>query len=454
MIKENHIIVVSGLVLTLLISSLFIVNPKTINKIEYNLYDFLLAKLEQTEPSGAVIIIDIDEKSLAEVGQWPWPRSQVAELLLKLQKMQVLSVGIDFLFAEPDRSSLENVVSRINAPEHSKNILSQIPEHLYNNDQKLSQVLKSGPFVLGYSFVFDKNTTSFGKLSESIPSGEMNIFFLNNDSSSDNSSSKKTSQQWYHADGLIDNLKEFSSSSRSSGFFNMSPDSDSLIRKVPVVMQYQDKTYPSLALSTLLVALQTEQIIHRQNDLGISYLVIDDQEVPIDQNGNFWIHFRDTQESAFNTISAVDIINDRVPIEQVAGHIALLGTSAKGLFDLRSTPYNTVFPGVGVHATLIDNIIRSDYVIHPQWAWLAQLMLVVLVGLISLIISLKANALINFILNSLLIIGLVYASWWWLNHDQIYLSVFYPVLMTFTSFSFLLLIKYRYKEKKLISETL
>jgi len=452
--KEKLPVLAGGLLITMLLASFYLLQPKNFNKLEYSLYDTLLTWVKQSEPSGLVTIVDIDEKSLAEIGQWPWPRYKTAELLEKLRQMQVLSVGIDFLFAEPDGTSLKNISNIFQSTFNQPVPLDGIPPQLLDNDQKMSEILSSGPFVIGYSFLFDKNKNQEknnrgAKTKKDSPAiHPLNVLFLYDEGSD------KDDMLWYKPSHLVNSLNLFSKAVNISGFFNVSPDQDGIIRKVPLMMQYQEKLYPSLSLATLMSAIQAQQLVLKISDSGLNTLLLDEQQIPLDNQGNFWIHFRNTDQSAFQTVSAIDVLNNNVAKHHFENRIILLGTSAKGLHDLRTTPYNNIFPGVEIHATLIDNIIRGDFINHPSWSWLAQFLLLIAAGLLSLIIIAMSSAMVSFILNLLLISLLLFGSWWWLQSDRIYLSVFYPSLLVILNFSILSVLQYRLKEKKLIVETL
>lgn len=443
--KEKLSVLTVGLLITTLFAGLYIAQPNTLKKIELLLYDALLSKVEQSEPSGLVTIVYIDEKSLTEVGQWPWPRYKFAELLNKIQQAPVLSVAIDFLLAEPDRTSLTNIAKDFQSTFTHSLPLVNIPSNLLNNDQILADVLASGPFVTGYSFTFEQTFHSIDKQASLHP---LNLLYLYDEGID------KNHNGWYKANGVVESLKVFSTAVANSGFFNVTPESDGIIRKVPLIMQYQDNLYPSLSLATVMNALQAQQLVLKTSTHGLDSLLLDEQSLPLDRQGNFWVHFRTSNEPVFQSISATDIINNRIPPESFENQIVLLGSSAKGLHDLRSTPYDPIMPGVDIHATIIDNIIRGDFIHHPNWSWSAQLVLMLILGITSVIIISWSKASYSFLLNMCLIGLLFYASWWWLQNDRVYLSVFYPVILVITNLGILTILQSRFKEKKLLQQTL
>ncbi|MFK5986826.1 MAG: CHASE2 domain-containing protein [Pseudomonadota bacterium] len=436
---------ISGIFVTSSVLLLYFIQLQVFTHIEFKLYDSLIAQLEQSEPTGIVTIIDIDEQSLSEHGQWPWPRYKVASLLDKLQQMQPLAIAMDFVFAEPDRTSLNRIQADLLVNHKLPLDLAHIPAPLLDNDQQMSIVLNHGPFVLGYAFNFDKQPAPL-KIAPDLQPLTM-LFHYQEDNLEENPLA------WYQPTTVVNNIAAFSQVAKTAGFFNARPENDGILRKVPLIMQYQNKLYPNLSLATLMTALQTQQTILKVSSAGMESLILDQQQIPLDKQANFWIHFRATDKSVFNTISAANILNNSIAKESIANKIILLGSSAKGLYDIKSTPYNAIFPGVEVHATIIDNIIRGDFIKHPNWAVIAELLLIVLAGLLSFVIISKSKALISLVLNFALVLLLIYSSWRWLQQGE-YISIWYPVLAVLLNFIIVSVWQYWNKEEKLLQQTI
>jgi CHASE2 domain-containing sensor protein len=155
--REHALIILSGIALTCVAAFLYLFQPLLLSTLDLKIYDTLLKSRPGHTASDNVVIVDIDTKSLAQYGQWPWPRYRVAQLLDKLREMGALSVGVDILFAEPDRSSLRNVQKNILADFNYTVSLSGIPRRYIDNDTQLAEALKKGPFVLGYQFLFGEH---------------------------------------------------------------------------------------------------------------------------------------------------------------------------------------------------------------------------------------------------------------------------------------------------------
>ena len=156
--REHALIILCGIALTCVVAFLYLFQPLLLSTLDLKIYDTLLKSRSGRTASGSVVIVDIDTKSLAQYGQWPWPRYRIAQLLDKLREMGALSVGVDILFAEPDRSSLRNIQKNILADFNYTVSLSGVPRKYIDNDALLAEALRKGPFVLGYQFLFGEHS--------------------------------------------------------------------------------------------------------------------------------------------------------------------------------------------------------------------------------------------------------------------------------------------------------
>src|ERR1700690_833521 len=152
--KERALIILCGITLTCVVAFLYLFQPLLLSTLDLKIYDALLKSRPGRTASGSIVIVAIDTKSLAQYGQWPWPRYRIARLLDKLREMGALSVGVDILFAEPDRSSLRIMQKNISEDFKQTVRLSGVPHQYMDNDAMLVEALKKGPFVLGYQFLF------------------------------------------------------------------------------------------------------------------------------------------------------------------------------------------------------------------------------------------------------------------------------------------------------------
>lgn len=329
--------------LSLLLSFLYIFYPKLPDSIDNRLRDSLFALRGAIPHSNNIVIIDIDEKSLKSLGQWPWSRDKVAALLKKLSDNKVALIALDIVFAEEDNSSPHKVLQKLGLTHDSAP----------NYDLELAQTLAQTPTILGYLFELE-NKQHLSHEVANIPA----IFIEKN----------KTMEQNYliKAYGTILNIPLLQKSAYSSGFFNNIPDESGVIRSIPLLISYDDMLYPSLPLEVMRILTQTQKVSIHYQDQGVSSIELRDLHIPTDRYGRMLINFRG-KEAHFPYYSAVDILNGSIEKEKLEGKIALVGTSADGLRDLRATPFESVFPGVEIHANVIDNMIQGDFIHKASW---------------------------------------------------------------------------------------
>ena len=312
--------------------------PQTYFSLNNNLRDFLFNIRGELPQSNQVAIIDIDEKSLNQYGQWPWSRSVVADLLNKLNDAKVGIIGLDIVFAEADQTSPHRIASKIEGNTAT----------LDNYDQILAETLATTPTVGGYVFIFEENDQ------ENIPL--IPAVFLEKGLQENNSIIQPK--------GIVLNIDILQKKFYSSGFFNNIPDEGGMIRRIPLLMRYDSIMYPSLVLEMLRIYSGASKVNLLGDDLGLKQIEFGNFTIPTDNAGRLIINFRGSGKH-FKYISAADILNGDFDTKSVAGKFVLIGTSSVGLSDLRSIPFDIAIPGVEVHANVLDNILKGDYLHEP-----------------------------------------------------------------------------------------
>ncbi len=223
--KQSHILV-CGLSLTAIMAVCQVWQPSLLEFINYKIYDSLLSFSRQVPPSELPIIVDVDEASLKSYGQWPWPRYRVARLLTAIRQMGALSVGIDFLFAEPDQTSLQQLQMAMSRELGTRIDFRGVPTSFLDNDAILAKTLDQGPFVLGFSFLFDRPAENTEAQLHPAP-----IFVMREEGVSD------TETFLFNPPAVVTNIKPLAEAVQSSGFLNFRPDKDGIVRRVPLLME-------------------------------------------------------------------------------------------------------------------------------------------------------------------------------------------------------------------------
>ncbi len=314
------------------------------------------------EPHGdRVVIVDIDERSLRQVGQWPWPRDRVAKLLANIGAGGPAAVGLDMVFAEPDRTSPENWLPRLSQrhPEAfaDDRLARLLRDEEFNHDLILGDTLAQLPSVLGYVFdlreegASDPGLVPFHAARIRLSPAELGFADLS----------------LIGGRRAILNVAEISQG-LSEGFFNVFPDVDGTVRRVPLLMLLEGLPYPSLALelarigsegSTLTIHAEPNAHGARHALLGVA---LEGRFIPTDERGQLNVNFRGPPYT-FPYLSAAEVLEGHHR-ETLRNKIVLVGTSAAGLLDLRPTPFGEVFPGVEIHANAVDNLLAGDPLVY------------------------------------------------------------------------------------------
>ena len=398
-LKQNaqRITIGLGLALIFLCHSLGVIQIPALNKLDNYIYD---ARLRMTAPGGIderIVILDIDEKSLAEVGRWPWSRNKLAELTTRLfDHYRIKVLGFDVVFTERDQSSgLSSLDSIAKGTLKNDSTFQQTLKSIRGSldyDQQFADSLDGRPVVLGYTF--NREAKNGALPAPVLPAGTFEGKDVRVDSYS----------------GYSGNLPELFSASTLAGHFNPHTDPDGIYRRVPMLVEHDGKYYEALSLAMVRVLLGKPQIIPgypvdnsqaSSSYSRVEWLDLPTQQgtlrIPVDEEVASLIPFRGPQKS-FRYYPAADALAGRLTDEQLKGKIVLLGTTAPGLMDLRATPVDAVYPGVEMHANLVAGLLDGTLKQKPAYALgadLAQLLFIalLLVFLLPLLSPLKATLL-------------------------------------------------------------
>ncbi|MBL4796392.1 MAG: adenylate/guanylate cyclase domain-containing protein [Oleispira sp.] len=326
---------------------------------------------ESKEAEHTIVILDIDEKSLANEGRWPWSRHKLAELVSTLAEYGVVVVAFDVVFSEPER----NPVNEVNRHLENHKIDWKIPQRwreIADGDQGFARHISDLDVVLGYFFQ-DEVSIQVGQL----PSP---IYQLSTQQQHDLVTIEKP--------GYAANLAVLQQAAAGAGFVSTFADADGVIRRSPLVIRHGDSLYPSLSLATIMSYLFVNKIEVSTLPLGnvevMTAITAGGQRARTDVNGQVIIPYRGRQHS-FPYISVTDVLQKKVDLSQLEGAIVLVGTTAIGLADLRTTPVGNQYPGVEVHANIIRSLLSGEFPYRPEWeAGLTLSILVFLGGLLSL----------------------------------------------------------------------
>jgi CHASE2 domain-containing sensor protein len=438
--KKNRPIFFCGILFSVLLFLLNLAKPTLTDFLDNRIYDTLLSA-SKGKPSPVPVIVDIDDESLKQYGQWPWPRYRIAILLDKLRNLGALSIGLDILFAEEDRTSIHAIKKEMMRDFGVDLGFREVPKDLRDNDQRLADALSRASVVLGYQFLFEKETDSENCLLHPLQVNRLGEVRVERDVS-----------LFIHARSVSCNLKIFSQAAAGSGFFNILPDPDGILRRVPLIIEYRDRLYPSLALATLMQVLGVNSALLKTDKNGVESLFLNQTAIPLTSKRDMLIRFRGRGKT-FDYISAADILSGRISDGKIRGKIVFVGTSASGLKELRSTPFDPVFPGVEVHATIVDNILKKDFLSRPKWAQGLESLGVLVLGLLSAFILARARAGWSSILLGVVGVGVWQVSLWTFRNTGIFISPVLPFVVLACNFSFLTFFRYWQEEQRVKERT-
>lgn len=390
-------VTVVPLVLALLHASR-IVPISPLDRLDDVLYD---ARLRATMPQtldSRIVIVDIDEKSLAEIGRWPWSRNRLAELSDELfDRQDAALLGFDVVFAEPDESSgLKRLRQLAQGELKDQPAFADRLEKLQASldyDAVFARALEKRPVVLGYYFTSEDRD---GRTAGSLPAPVMDRGQLQG------RPVRFTSWSGYGA-----NIDQLSRAAPTSGFFNPLPDRDGVNRAIPLLAEYKDRYYEPLALAMfrmLAGAPAVEPGFPQEKWVGRNYQGLESVRLrlgqkrlalPVDERGAALIPFRGhggPKGGSFRYVSASDIVLKRLPPGTLKGKIILVGTTAPGLQDLRVTPVGEAYPGVEAHANLIAGMLDGNLPVRPDYAVGFDVVVLLIAGLVLAFVLPLASA--------------------------------------------------------------
>ena len=340
-------------------------------------YDFRLQLSLPENVDKKVVIIDIDEKSLAEIGQWPWERNVLANIVNNLfdyYKIDVL--GFDIVFAEKDQDPADKILTELNNSSLSTNEdfqkILQSNQYALNRDKQLSDSLANRKTVLGVIFKTSKTELSKGQLPPSISYFTPDII---------------NSFDFISGAAYTANIETLQSSADSAGFFdNPLIDEDGVFRRVPLLQAYNGKIYPSLALQITRASLDNDSLklgygATDETHKSLEWVYIGNIAIPVDEHSAVMVPYIGPQKT-FEYISASDVLNKLTARNILKDKIVIFGTSAAGLLDLRTTPLESAYPGVEVHANIVQGILDQTIKHKPEYMIGFEILLIVILGII------------------------------------------------------------------------
>ncbi|MFA7430037.1 MAG: adenylate/guanylate cyclase domain-containing protein [Rhodospirillaceae bacterium] len=418
-----------GMGVLVLILLVRVVNPAPIQMLQLKTFDLYQQIKPREIVDRPVTIIDIDERSLQAIGQWPWDRRVIAEMTQRLLALQPAGIGFDIVFPEPDRMSPSLIAQTLpGLSDEERARLADMP----SNDEVLAQVVAQGPVVLGQStrHMDDYELPADAPRSSVAVRGRQNALIFNHiDFSS----------------GMVRNIPVVDMAAPGRGIFNPNPEFDGVVRRVPMVMyvgpaperdaegvvvdeaRYLQYLQPSLSAEMLRVATGAKSMLVQFDPVnGIRGFVVGRNQIQTDAKSRVWVYY--AKHDLDKYVSVIDVLNGTVPPEKISGRLLLIGTSAVGLLDIRTSPLDAVLPGVEVHANILENVLTGTQLSRAADADNTEFLLTAAAGMLMIILVPLIGARYALFLLIILIGGGVASSWWFFEHRLTLYDPVYPAL--------------------------
>ncbi len=369
---------------------------RAVREIAFDLFQRVSPRSYQDLP---VRIVDIDEVSLKDYGQWPWPRSLLADLVERLTALGAAAVVFDVLFVEDDRLSPSLLLSDDRLAEIFKaDQLASLTRALPDNDRTFAESLASIPTVLGFSLISGETAVA--------PVVKAGFAFTGADPS-------QAVPQFLGATAVLPSLAQ---AAAGLGSISLSPDDAiSVVRNVPLIWADGQKLYPSLTVESLRVAQGVSTIVvNAISDVGVAVesVRIGDFEIPTTANGAIRVYYdRDRPERYISAARLLGSALDEELAAKFAGHIVLIGASASGLLDIRTTTLGENVPGVSVHAQILEQIISGTFLYRADWIEGLELFGFVLIATYVVVMTLIAGPVVSFVSGGIVAGGVAVATW-------------------------------------------
>lgn len=389
----NLQLLASAGVVTVLAALPVVLRPAVLEDANRRVYDALTRTAPADEPAPPVLVVAVDEASLGSLGQWPWPRDLVARLVTRLQDAGVESIAFDVLFAEPARAAAAAGQPSL--------------------DGELAAALARAPAVASYAFVFNPD--------EADAPCTLHAANLAQRQEDDGLPSDALPR----ASGVVCTLGTLTDAAGASGHLNAFTDSDGLLRRVPLLIAYQDKVYPSLALAAVQRMSGRRPLLLQRRGDGQLELIANDRAIDLDEHGYLLLRYSPRR---ITTVSAADVMAGRIPDQALRGRVVFVGATAVGLDDVVATPLHRDLPGVEVHATVAANLLSGILNHRPEYADLVELVITVLCGLVVMLLGHRLGLRASAVGAGILLLGMWWSARALLHRDGVYLTPLYPAL--------------------------
>ena len=415
--------------------ALFLFDFQFLRLVELKTLDLRMASRGKLAPGDETVIAAIDEQSVSELGHWPWSRTTIARLVDQLKKGGAKAVGFDIVFSEPDDNTNLKTINALDA-EMKKNGISDANVTRLLAKKRIAadtdailaaSIHKAENITLGYFFHFprkghekDLAHITAHRIADNAARIENSRYALIN-----STTDKPDDSYLPRAYAPEANISSLAAAAQNSGYFNMLPDSDGSYRWSPLVIAFGDNYYSSLAVSLVHAYLDFPALSLNLEAYGAKNVVIGDIVIPTNESGQLLINYQGPPRT-FPHYSVADILKGSIPPETFTNKIVLVGATAVGIYDLRVTPFSSTYPGVEIHATIIDNILHQNFLTHSSFTHFMDICAIIFFGLAVGFLIPRLRPISGMIAAFLLVAVFVAVNFFVFFRFNIWLNLVYP----------------------------
>lgn len=395
---------------------LLIVDPLLLQTLRHQGFDQYQRWQPRVYEPAPVRIVDIDEASLAQIGQWPWPRHRLAEMVDRLNDAGAAAIGFDVVFAEPDRTSPSAVTALWPLDPSDRQRLLQLPDH----DDRFAQSLAQGGVVLGFAA-----QRGMANAADRVPTPHHRLVWAGPPATS----------ALHGFTSVVPALPQLDAAAAGNGALTFVPDGDGVVRRVPILLRLNEEPIPTLVTETLRVGVDARNLMAvatNREPPALEAVRIGAFTIPTTPHGELWVHY--TQPVPERYLPAWQVVNGTFDPALVEGHLVLVGSSAQGLMDLRFNPLGRIMPGVEAHAQALEQILTGYFLQRPSWALGLEALLVVLGAAGLAVVATHASALVAAAVALTSITGVLGLGWWSFASHQLLINTFTPALVMLAAF--------------------
>jgi len=384
-------------------------DPAPVEEIRVRTFDFFQRIDPRHKTARPVTIVDIDDKSLEKFGQWPWPRTRIADLITELTRLGAVVIAFDAVFSEPDRLNPADAADTFrDLDEDTRAKLRALP----SNDEVFAEAIRKSHVVLGESGAAEE----LAALDKTLPVTGLAML------------GEEPQRFMFQFPGLLRNTKVLEHAAAGRGLFTIKPERDGIVRRVPMIMLAQGQTMPSLSFEILRVAAGSGTILIKSEKTGIKSLGIKGFQLPTDGNGQLWVRYARQDPSLY--VPVINVLEKTVAPEMITGKLVLIGTSAVGLNDIKTTPVSQNMPGVEIHAQILESALTGDVISQPIFGVAVEFVTALLFGLLVIAFAPLFGPVTLVTLGAAFASMLVGMSVYFYTQNRLLIDFTYPLMST------------------------